>query len=92
MIKTKDSKNIKILLDGDTNFQKGSEEVTIDNVKLNDYVIIVADKDQQDVLTATYIYVIPQGVTFKPKKISTPSAQESSKSAKKEATSSAKKQ
>lgn len=82
MIKTKDSKNVKILLQDETTFQKGAEEILIDNVKLNDFVVVVSDENTQGVLTANFVYVIPQGGIIKPKKIATPSAQEATKSTK----------
>lgn len=88
MIKTKDSKNVKILLKDATTFQKGTNEIDIDKVKINDFVVVVSDQNAQEVLTANFVYIVPQGMTIKPKNIATPSAQEATKSA----TSSAKKQ
>lgn len=88
VVKTKDSKNTKILLKNATTFQKGVEEIGIEKVKVNDFVIAVADENQQGVLTANYIYVTSQGGIIKSKKISTPSAQEATKSSEKSATNS----
>ncbi len=82
VIKAKDSKNTKILLQDETSFQKGNEEITIDDVKLNDFVIIVNSENTQGVLTANFIYVIPRGGIIRAKKIATPSAQEATKSSK----------
>lgn len=67
-IKNKDSKNIQASIPASFSF------------KLNDFVILVGNKDKNDVFQAEFIYVLPQGVIIK-KKVATPAAQTATKSA-----------
>lgn len=50
-------------------------------VKVNDFVIISGIKKKNDILEASFIYVISQGGVIKPKKVATPSARISTPSA-----------
>lgn len=68
-LKSKDSKNIAAFLPN------------LSNVKLNDFVILTGSFNKNDLFEAEFVYIIPQGGIIKPKKISTPSAQQSTKSA-----------
>lgn len=68
-LKTNDSKNIAAVLPA------GSQAV------LNDFVILTGKKNKNEVFKTSFVYVIPQGASLKPKKIATPSAQTATKSA-----------
>lgn len=50
-------------------------------VKLNDFVILTGSFNKNDIFEAEFVYTIPQGGFIKPKKVATPSAQVSTKSA-----------
>ena len=51
-------------------------------VKNNDFVILTGNMGKNDIFKAEFVYIIPQGGFLKSKKIATPSAKESTKSAK----------
>lgn len=51
-------------------------------VKLNDFVILTGSYDKNDIFSAGFVFVIPQGVSLKPKKEATPSAKSATPSAK----------
>ncbi|OGE27817.1 hypothetical protein A2867_01825 [Candidatus Daviesbacteria bacterium RIFCSPHIGHO2_01_FULL_40_11] len=50
-------------------------------VSLNDFVILTGNKNKNDIFAAGFVYVIPQGGILKPKKVATPAAQTTTKSA-----------
>lgn len=52
------------------------------NIKQNNFVILVGNKDKNDIFKADFVYVLPQSGVLKPKKVATPSAQTASPSAK----------
>ncbi len=85
VIKTKTDKNITVTINSNTEFKKGGQDLNFNDVKLNDFVIVVGNTDNPSVLKSVFIYVIPQGGFIKAKKVATPSASP------KTATSSAKK-
>lgn len=69
-MKSKDFKNVAVSLPARS------------EVKLNDFIILTGSKNKNDIFEAGFVYVIPQGVVIKPKKVATPSAQTSSPSVK----------
>ncbi len=73
-IKTKDNKNVKVIFDDSTTWQKGDEKITTAKVKLNDFVVVVGLSGSEDKISASFIYIIPTGGYLKPKKIATPAA------------------
>jgi len=51
-------------------------------IKLNDLVILTGNKNENDIIDSGFIYVYPQGIGLKPKKVATPEAQIATPSAK----------
>ena len=91
-IKDRSLKNHILVTSDKTNFQKGAEEITSDEIKLNNFIIVTGSTNSNGIIAANFIYVIPTGGVLKPKKTATPSAEVSTKSATpKPATSSGKK-
>lgn len=62
-VKDKNNKNIAVSL------PSGS------TVKLNEFLILTGKHNKNEIFTAEFVYVIPQGGILKPKKSATPSAQ-----------------
>lgn len=83
IIKTKDNKKLTIVVDSNTTYQKSDKEITFENIRLNDIIIIVGIVDKSENLSAKFIYVTPQGVVIKPKAIATSSSQVATPAAKK---------
>lgn len=52
------------------------------SIKQNNFVILVGNKDKNDIFKADFVYVLPQSGVLKPRKAATPSAQTASPSAK----------
>ncbi|MBI2018579.1 hypothetical protein HYS96_02620 [Candidatus Daviesbacteria bacterium] len=69
-VKNKDGKNIAVAL------PSGS------TVKLNEFLILTGQHNKNEIFTAEFVYIIPQGGILKPKKVGSPSAQLSTPSAK----------
>lgn len=62
-VKDKNNKNIAVSL------PSGS------TVKLNEFLILTGKHNKNEIFTAEFVYVIPQGGILKPKRVATPSAQ-----------------
>lgn len=69
-LKDKDFKNVAVSL---------SKAV---NLKLNDFVILTGAQDKNEIFSAGFAYIIPQGGILRPKKLATPSAKLATPSAK----------
>lgn len=74
VIKTKDSKNVTVTTTSSTQFKKGAQNLSFEDINLNDFIIVVGSLDNSSVLKVNFLYVIPQGGFIKPKKVATPSA------------------
>lgn len=74
-LKNRDQKNITLLIDVDTKFKKGDDEIIFSNLKLNDFAIVTGTQTQNGSLESSFIYILPQGSAVKPKvKSASPSA------------------
>lgn len=81
VIKGKDLKNTTVKINNQTEYRKGNEEVVFNNVKLNDFVIVSGNIDEDQTLTANFLYILPQGGS-KVNKIATSSSQIATQSGK----------
>ncbi|MBI2040214.1 hypothetical protein HYT18_04005 [Candidatus Microgenomates bacterium] len=70
-LKTRELKNVAVSV----NFKPDIK------IKLNDFVIVVGSKNKNEIYVARFVYVISQGGIIKLKKVATPSAQVTTKSA-----------
>lgn len=74
-IKNKELKNMAFSLDSDTTLKKGEEEISLSNLKTGEFVIASGFNTKNDIIQASFVYVLPQGVLLKPKnRLATPSA------------------
>lgn len=82
-IKDRDSKNHAISVSTKTKLKKGVDEITLSDIKNTNFIIVSGNLNDNDIMEASLVYVIPQGGFIKQRKLATPSAQISSPSAKK---------
>lgn len=83
VIKTNDDKRLTLTVDSDTTYQKGENEISFEDIRINDQLVVVGVINKAGSVVSQYIYIFPKGTTTKPQKLSTPSAQITTSSAKK---------
>ncbi len=82
-VKDKSQNNVSISISGNTTLKNADEEIDISKLLSGDTVLISGYQNDQEVIQATYIYVLDRGASIKPKtKPATESAKIASPSAK----------
>ena len=73
-IKDRSLKNHILIVSSETIYQKGTEEITSEDIKLNNFIITSGIANSNGTIKPKFIYVIPTGGILKLKKTATPSA------------------
>ena len=72
IVEDKDNTEKVVLIKDDTQIQKTQEKITENDLKIDDFVVIIGSPNTQGQIEAKFIRVMPLGMPVPPSKIPTP--------------------